>query len=171
MATPLDELAILETQVVRQIQQLRDRLAEMPRPAEPSEAAALGLGSTRGWTRRVAVLVAAVAIALVINALKLAGSPERGLHHVVGPLVSSRAVGPELGTGTLYAVPSVEGLSAFQASAAILVAGLQMSEAIPIRGPLGVVVASRPAAGKMVRPGTRVTVWVGVSKERLRQEH
>jgi hypothetical protein len=51
-----------------------------------------------------------------------------------------------------------------------MLAGLRMGEAIPTRGPLGLVVRTRPAVGMMVRPGTRVNVWVGVSKERLEYE-
>jgi beta-lactam-binding protein with PASTA domain len=73
--------------------------------------------------------------------------------------------------GTLSTVPPVEGLSAFQAMDAILLAGLRLGEAIPTKGPLGLVVETRPAAGTQVRPGTRVKVWVGVSKERLKYEH
>jgi hypothetical protein len=170
---PLDDLAHLQDHVTRQFQQLRGRVSEMARLAETAQA---GLQGPQGpaphlrggvWGRRVAVLlVGATALTIAFNVLSLAGAPDRPLRQTA----SSREARQEPGAGNLYTVPKVEGLSASQAMVALMSAGLRMGAAIPTKGALGLVVGTRPAAGMLVRPGTRVTVLVGVSEKRLKHE-
>jgi beta-lactam-binding protein with PASTA domain len=65
-------------------------------------------------------------------------------------------------------VPDVRGLTAADARDRILEEGLSFSRVEPVVGPAGVVVATTPAAGEAVGPGTRVVLVVGTTPDRVR---
>jgi hypothetical protein len=67
-------------------------------------------------------------------------------------------------------VPDAEGLTALDARRRLAAAGLTLAEVVPIPGTPGQVVGSVPAAGRRVTPGTPVTLYVGVERDRYDRE-
>jgi beta-lactam-binding protein with PASTA domain len=62
------------------------------------------------------------------------------------------------------------GLSASIARRRLLRVGLRVEELVPVAGIPGVVVRTQPAPGEGVSPGTQVTLFIGVEKERLPEQ-
>jgi serine/threonine-protein kinase len=109
------------------------------------------------------VLLAAVAIAV---GLALAGPGRQPTGTSPSP-ASGSASGGALASVRL---PNVAGLSAEEAEARLREAGLAVTAVLPTSGTPGHVIRTDPAAGAAVSPGSGVTLFVGVTPDRLRQE-
>jgi PASTA domain len=67
-------------------------------------------------------------------------------------------------------VPPLIGITAAQARRALVGAGLILEDLVPARARPGNVVGSVPSQGRVVAPGTAVTLFVGVDRHRFRME-
>jgi serine/threonine-protein kinase len=79
---------------------------------------------------------------------------------------SSPSIFPDAGVD----VPNLVGLSASMARRRLLRVGLRVDQLVPVAGIPGVVVRTQPPPGKGVSPGTQVTLFIGVEKERLPEQ-
>jgi hypothetical protein len=67
-------------------------------------------------------------------------------------------------------VPETAGLSAAEARNRLLASNLQVVRVVPTPGEPGVVMRSRPGAGRPVTPGMAVILYIGVDEARFEQE-
>lgn len=86
------------------------------------------------------------------------------------PSVSPPAPSPPPASEGTVAVPNLSGLTAVEARAALLEAGLNYDGNIPTPGPAGVVMRSDPASGERVAEGTAVKIYIGAESDRLLEE-
>jgi hypothetical protein len=128
--------------------------------------------------------VVAIALALIILVQNLQGegaSPTSSSRRVVttpsalalptsapaSPVAT--AAPPPAASGTVV-VPHLAGLSATEARARLMEAGLDYDRVIPTPGTPGLVLSSDPAFGERVPPGTAVKIYIGAESERLQVE-
>lgn len=110
------------------------------------------------------VTIGAVLLSTIIAAALMVSrgqGPERSPAPASRPSVTSTA-GVE--------VPNLVGMSASKARRRLLSVGLEIHELVPVVSTPGVVVRTEPPPGEAVGPRTRVTLFVGVERERLGPE-
>jgi hypothetical protein len=144
-------------------------------PAGPSEAhgtpmVKLAPGAATVSTRRLGVLVAASAVlvagsigALALQLVRDRTPPGDRVPPGVG---STASPGPTVAGRIVIRVPSVVGMSAFEARQEFLESGLELGEAIPVPGEPGIVVRTAPAQGSSVPHGSEIRVFVGTAPTR-----
>jgi hypothetical protein len=118
----------------------------------------------RPWGPRLATLVLAGSALGVGAAWALVSSDAEP------PGAEPEGAEPSVTSAAGAVVPDAEGLSALDARRRLTAAGLTLAEVVPIPGTPGVVVGSVPAAGRHVTPGTPVTLYVGVERDRYDRE-
>jgi serine/threonine protein kinase len=74
---------------------------------------------------------------------------------------------PSVGSRESIAIPSVVGMTAFDAHERLAEAGLAVASAHPVRGTPGIVISTYPDPGVHVAPGTAVTLFVGAPPGRI----
>jgi hypothetical protein len=128
-----------------------------------------------GWAKRTswhrAVLYATAAAAVMVSVVLLASSlgergspaPRRGPQEATG---TSQAK-PPLSAPQSVAVPSLIGMTAFEAHERLAEVGLAVLSAQPVQGTSGIVVRTYPDPGVHVAPGTAITLFVGAPPGRL----
>jgi eukaryotic-like serine/threonine-protein kinase len=124
----------------------------------PVKAAAVG-----------AVVVLAVGLIVARTVLEEGSAPARSpaLPGASQPPEHAPTFGP--GQPGSTEVPAVAGLHMYRARARLYEAGLRLGSVLPVLGPAGRVVRSVPPSGADVRPGQRVSLFVGVTARRLEE--
>jgi hypothetical protein len=168
----------------------RQALREEARQEKAKLKDAQGEADTKLRRRVIAALiggsVVVVGLALIIVAQNVRGNEETPASSsgvVATPAASPDASlpasppaapppspSPPAGSEGAIAVPNLAGLSALEARARLVEAGLGYGGNVPIQGTPGVVIRSDPASGERVAPGTLVKILVGADLDRLQEE-